>query len=143
MVALAAFASPVPALAQIAPGLTITPSVRLAFDDNIFRADGVLRPVDSDMIVSPALGIKLEKTAGRIATTIQASLGHDFYQRHTGRNRDRFSIGTATKIAFGAHCTLSPGSSLSHEQADYGDLLVPVTNIRLVTRETLELGCVR
>lgn len=131
----ACLAGTVPGLAyaQSVKPLTLTAGVDVRHSDNVARgsadraAQRGIRP--SDQIISPSLGIDLEKALGRHELTVNGSVGYDFYTRNSFLNRERISL-AGSGIVRASRCSLTLTPGFSRRQSDLGEIAIPETGGR-------------
>lgn len=124
-------------------GLTVTPSVDVMYDDNIFRTDEENTPSADDIIVTPGVSAQFNKPFGASRMEAKASAFYDIYAGHSSRNRLLLDGSLAARIALGANCYAEPYGRYRRARADYGDINADVDNQQSFSTLSLQVSCPR
>ncbi|WP_312251099.1 outer membrane beta-barrel protein [Sphingobium yanoikuyae] len=114
-----------PAFAQVEvppDGLTVAPTVRMLYDDNVLRqSDDLVSGDKDDLRITPALDVTFRKNLGVHQVTVVGSLGYDFHQRYSNLDRERVTLTAKGDVKVSALCYLRPSARLNFAQADLAD----------------------
>ncbi len=125
------------------PGLSVTPTAEVAYDDNIFRtSDDRAAPVD-DIIVTPALRASYQRQLGQNDLRVDGDLGYSFYTQNTDRSRVRADIRGSGTIRIAGICQIQPDLRFTRQQADYGDINGPIDNFQTFSTLAMKASCPR
>jgi len=125
------------------PGLSVTPSGEVAYDDNIFRTNEArAAPVD-DIIVTPAVRATYQRQVGHNDLRVDGDFAYSFYTRNTDRSRARADIEGTGTIRVAGICQIQPDLRFARQQADYGDINGPVDNFQTFSTLAVKASCPR
>lgn len=91
--------------------ISVTPSVRIEYDSNVYGANKAYEPADGgsrdDMHIAPALNFDLVMPMSRQALYLNGSIGYDFYKNNSSLNRERLDINGGARLnMFGCQPTI-------------------------------------
>lgn len=125
------------------PGLSVTPSGEVAYDDNIFRTDDDrTAPVD-DIIVTPAVRASYQRQVGHNDLRVDGDFAYSFYTRNTDRSRARANVQGTGTIRVAGICQIQPDLRFTRQQADYGDINGPIDNFQTFSTLAVKASCPR
>lgn len=124
-------------------GLNLRAAVQATYDSNIFRTnDDVARRVD-DIIVTPTVEARFNRTIGPNNLSVSALAGYDRFVSNGERSKPRYVGRIGGKIAVLNPCTISPRASYRAERANYGDLNSAVENQQRFSELGIAVSCER
>ncbi len=125
------------------PGLSVTTSGEVAYDDNIFRTDSDRTPSVEDFILTPAARLVYLSQIGSNDVRLDADLAYSYFTQNPDRSRGRADLrGQATFRIAGA-CQITPSARLLKQQADYGDINAARDNFQTLSDLSLRASCPR
>lgn len=124
-------------------GFNLRAAVQATYDSNIFRTnDDVAQRVD-DIIVTPTVEARFNRTIGPNSLNLSALAGYDRFVSNGERSKPRFVGRIGGKIAVLNPCTVSPKASYRAERANYGDLNGAVENQQRFSELGIAVSCER
>jgi hypothetical protein len=125
------------------PGLSVTASGDVAYDDNIFRTNSDRTPSVDDVIVTTGARTVYLTQIGSNDLRLDADLAYSFFTQNSDRSRGRADVrGDATFRIAGA-CQITPSARLLKQQADYGDINAARDNFQTLSDLSLRASCPR
>ena len=127
----------------VEPGLSVTTSGEVAYDDNIFRTDSDRTPSVEDFILTPGARLVYLSQIGSNDVRLDADLAYSYFTQNPDRSRGRADVrGQATFRIAGA-CQITPSARLLKQQADYGDINAARDNFQTLSDLSLRASCPR
>ena len=136
----------VPAAAEAAPTLNISPHLNLLYDSNIARSSQELAEErglhQSDFRASPGLGIDIEKPFGNQSLFLNGDVGYDFYARNHRLNSARVLLDGGLNYRF-SRCSGAVTGNLRIRQSQLEEFLDagPVKNIEYFRKVGVGVRC--
>ncbi|WP_141395882.1 hypothetical protein [Sphingomonas spermidinifaciens] len=124
-------------------GLNVRTAVLTTFDSNIVRTDADLVPSAADLIVSPTLEARFNRTTPLASFSLSGLVAYDQYVDNSERSRPRFLGGVDGDVRVFGTCSVKPTASFRRERADYGDLNVQVENLQSFSTLGATVECPR
>ena len=124
-------------------GLSLRAAVQAVYDSNIFRTNDAVAPRVDDIIVTPTVEARFNRTIGPNSLNLSALAGYDRFVSNGERSKPRFIGRIGGKIAVLNPCTVSPRASYRAERANYGDLNRAVENQQRFSELGVSVSCER
>jgi hypothetical protein len=103
-------------------GLTVAPTVRMIYDDNVLRQnDDIIAGDKDDLRITPGVDVTFRKILGVHQITAVGSLGYDFHQRYDNLDRERIALQARGDVKISGLCYLRPRARLNFAQANLAD----------------------
>lgn len=123
-------------------GLRVVPTVRLLYDDNIYRRDDNFVVGDKDDIrITPSVDVTLRRQMGMHLVTVVGSLGYDFHDRNKFLDRERIALTGDADLSIAGYCHARPRVRLNFAQANLSDQGVIVGNSQRTQDYRLTVDC--
>jgi hypothetical protein len=124
-------------------GLTVTPSVKMMYDDNVFRTDDSRVDSASDLIITPGVEARLDKPLGPHFVQADVTALYDHYTDLTSRSRLSLDGSLGARLSLGGVCRAEPYGRYRRARAEYGDINTSVDNQQEFSTLSLQLSCPR
>jgi hypothetical protein len=124
-------------------GLILRGAVQTTYDSNIFRTDSDVTPSVDDIIVTPTVEARYNRTVGPNSISASALAGYDRFMSNGERSKPRFIGRLSGKFAVLNPCTVTPRASWRSERANYGDLNARVENQQRFSELGVAVSCDR
>lgn len=111
-------------------GLNVRTAILTTYDSNIVRTDADVVPSAADLIVSPTLEARFNRTTPLASLSISGLAAYDQYVDNSERSRPRFLARLDGDVRVLGRCSVKPTGSFRRERADYGDLNLQVENLQ-------------
>ena len=125
------------------PGLSVTPSAGVAYDDNIFRTGADRGPKVDDIIVTPAVTASYQRQVGQNDLRVDGDFAYSYYTRNTDRSRARVDVRGRGTFRIAGICQIQPDLRFTRQQADYGDINGPIDNFQTFSTLAAKASCPR
>jgi hypothetical protein len=124
-------------------GLNLRAAIQATYDSNIFRTDSDVTKSVDDIIVTPTVEARYNRTAGPNSFSLSALAGYDRFISNGSRSKPRLIGRLDGTFAVLNPCTVSPKASWRSERANYGDLNAKVENQQRFSELGLAVSCER
>jgi hypothetical protein len=124
--------------------IAISPTVRLAYDSNVFQLNpDRLTGGVSDWVTTPGVALQVTRSFGRHSIDLTADAGYDFHKRFTGLDQVRVNVQGRAHLAIGAFCTADPTAAVRIQQNNAAQLDTTAKNSQTVQDYAITLACQR